>query len=89
MAFKSCRLANLKTISKAHKADTKIQIFNGISESKQCCKRKSENKDSLIKIQLKKIDIPVETSTCALGNQYQKGHTDNFIPKPKNNNKYI
>jgi hypothetical protein len=35
------------------------------------------------------MDIPVETSTCALGNQYQNGQTDNFTPKPKKNNKYI
>ena len=35
------------------------------------------------------MDIPVETSTCAFGNQYQNGQTDNFTPKPKKNNKYI
>ena len=38
-------------------------------------------------IQLKKIETPVETSTCAFGNQYQNGHKDIFVPKPKNNNK--
>lgn len=34
-------------------------------------------------MQLKKTDIEVDTSTWARGSQYQKGHRDNFVPKPK------
>ena len=32
--------------------------------------------------------MPVETSTCARGNQYQKGHVESLVPKPKKNKMY-
>jgi hypothetical protein len=35
-----------------------------------------------MRIQLKKIETAVETSTCARGNQYQNGHIDSFVPNP-------
>ena len=45
-------------------------------------KRIKPYKHTFKRIQLKKIDIPVETSTCALGSQYQNGQIDNLAPKP-------
>ena len=63
MAFKSFRLIKRKVISKEHKRATIIQIFNDISDKIVYFKRNKQKKDNFISIQLKKIDILVETST--------------------------
>lgn len=89
IAFKSFWDINLKTISIAQSKVTNIKIFKEISLGKIKRIRTKQKYDNLIRIQLKKIDILVETSTWARGSQYQNGHVDNLVPKPKKKeNKY-
>ena len=67
---------------------TIIKIFVDISVSSVSCTFIKQKYESFIRIQLRKIDMLVETSTWALGNQYQNGHVESLVPNPKKNNRY-